>query len=535
MRKIFTFIFILGGFLLFAEINVQVFPINKQQSSGVYVRKGESIKIEVKGEWSLWDKYKPVGGEGHPFNANEFGNWGVLLGRIGNGDIFVVGKGTEIKSNNDGILYLFPNKGKYLIENPSGSLNVTIIGGITVEEWINSLLSRGKKIEFDPKNGFLNTKLYIKEGTTLEIYAIGYWTMWDGVYPEVNAEGHEFIANGIPWGKLIGGIGASYGVNNYTFSIGEKNIIKIEKAGLLTLYPHISNYVAVKNGKMDIYIIGGNEATEEEIQKIDNEVRKEIEIKMIDRLNSYRKALGLPDLVINESLSNCAFGHAKYLAINKLFTRDQEQGKPGFTGITFEERLKNSGFIGKAREMFCQTDLSDDPLNLFFNSVYQRLRLMNPEINSVGYGSYRVDDDIIHVFNFGYIGENDTPVQWDVIKYPNDNATNVNPVWNGIENPDPLPKGTAKPVGIPVSILFKEQIKNVVKAELKDPEGKVIDSILIYPGNDINNKQINSVTIIPKMMLNKFTKYTVYVEVELGASGEKKTFSWSFETGEPKE
>lgn len=535
MKKIFIVIFSLITGLIFSQTNATVFPINKQQSSGVYVRKGESIKINVKGEWSLWDKYKPVGGEGHPFNANELGNWGVLLGRIGNGDIFVIGKGSEIKSTNDGLLYLFPNKGKYLIQNPSGSLNVTIVGGISIEEWTNSLLSRGKKIEFDPKNGFVNTKLYIKEGTTLEIYAIGYWTMWDGVYPEVNAEGHEFIANGIPWGKLIGGIGSSYGLNNYTFQVGEKNIIKVEKSGLLTLYPHISDYVALKNGKMDIYIIGGTDATDEDIKRIDIEIRKDIEKVMLERVNSYRKSLGLPDIVINESLSNCAFGHAKYLAINKVFTREQEQGKPEFTGVSFEDRLKNSGFTGRAREMFCQTSVDDNPLELFFNSVYQRLRLMNPEINSFGYGSYRVEDDLIHVFNFGYIGENDPPVKWDVIKYPNDNATNINPVWNGLENPDPLPLGTPKPVGMPISILFKDQIKSVIKAELKDRDGKIIDAFLIYPGNDINNKQINSITIIPKMMLNKFTKYTVNIEVELGANGEKKTFNWNFETGDVKE
>jgi len=340
MKRIYISVFLLITLVIFSETTVNVLPINKQQSSGVYVRKGESIKIEVKGEWTLWDKYKPVGGEGHPFIANELGNWGLLLGRIGNGDVFVVGKGVEIKSTVDGILYLFPNKGKYLIENPNGSLTVTIIGGIPLQDFTNSLLSRGKKIEFDPKNGFVNTKLYVKEKTTLEIYAIGYWTMWEGVYPEVSAEGHEFIANGIPWGKLVGGIGSSYGLNNYTFLIGEKNTITVEKSGLLNLYPHISDYVALKNGKMDIYIIGGEEVKEEDITRIDNEVKKSFEQEILNRLNKYRKALGLTDLTIDQTLNNCAFGHAKYLAVNKVFTREQEVGKPEFSGVSFEERLK---------------------------------------------------------------------------------------------------------------------------------------------------------------------------------------------------
>lgn len=535
MKNIFIILLIFISFLLFSETEVNVLPINKQQSSGIYVRKGENIKIDVSGEWSLWDKYKLVSAEGHPFKANEFGNWGVLLGRIGNGEVFVVAKGKEFTSNSEGILYLFPNKGKYLIENPSGSLKVKINGGITLEELKNNLLSKGKKIEFDPKDGFINTKIYLEEGTSLEIYAIGYWTMWDGVYPEVSAEGHEFIANGIPWGKLIGGIGSSYGINTYNFSIGEKNIIKVEKAGLLTLYPHISNYVAIKNGKMDIYIIGGKEVTDEEIIKIDNDIRKGFEETMVSNINSYRKGIGLPELKIEESLSNTAFGHAKYLALNKLFTREQENGKPGFTGVSFEDRLKSNGFIGKAREIFCQTDIYYNPVDLLFSSVYQRLRLMNPEIKSIGYGAYRVEDDMIHVFDFGYLEENEVPIEWEAIKYPNDNVTGINPVWDGIENPDPLPQGTPKPVGMPITILFKKEIKNIVKAELKDVNNNIVDCFLISPDNDINNKRINAVVLIPKMILNKSSKYNVYVEVELGAQGEKKNFSWSFETGDLKE
>jgi len=121
MKFIFTIIFyLLISVFIYSESVCKVLPINKKQSSGVYVRQGDEVTISVSGKWSLWDKYSLADGKGHDYKANDLGNWGALLGKIGAGKVFYIGNGITISSQNEGVLYLFPNKDKYLIENQSG-------------------------------------------------------------------------------------------------------------------------------------------------------------------------------------------------------------------------------------------------------------------------------------------------------------------------------------------------------------------------------------------------------------------------------
>ena len=80
-------------YLLFPASVVNIYPIDKMQTSGIYVKEGDVLKFEVSGQWTLWDKFNLVGGEGHQFIANEYGNWGALLGKIGDGESFLIGTG----------------------------------------------------------------------------------------------------------------------------------------------------------------------------------------------------------------------------------------------------------------------------------------------------------------------------------------------------------------------------------------------------------------------------------------------------------
>ena len=94
----------------FADVTVKVEPINKKQSSGVYVNAGDTIKVEAAGQWTLWDQYKQVDANGHKdFVVNDLGAWGALIGRIGNHE-FLIGTSAEFTSEVAGVLYLYPNK-----------------------------------------------------------------------------------------------------------------------------------------------------------------------------------------------------------------------------------------------------------------------------------------------------------------------------------------------------------------------------------------------------------------------------------------
>ena len=47
-------------YLLFPTNVVNVYPIERMQTTEIYVKEGDTLKFEVSGQWTLWDKYKPV-------------------------------------------------------------------------------------------------------------------------------------------------------------------------------------------------------------------------------------------------------------------------------------------------------------------------------------------------------------------------------------------------------------------------------------------------------------------------------------------
>jgi|GEM_PF-1210170 len=509
---------------------VTVYPIDKIQPTGIYVRKGDRLKITVTGKWSLWDKYDLVGGEGHQFSANEYGNWGALLGKIGSSEIFVIGKGTEIQSNYEGVLYLFPNKGKYKIENQTGNLNVSIEGGIELDKFKKQLEYKALKFIFNSKDKFFPTNIYVKKGETIEIYAFGQWTMWENTYQLTSAEGHNFVADGENWGKLYGAIGSSTGQYFEYFSIGEKIDYKATETGLLSLYPYLDEYQASPNGELEIYIIGGKNADENTIKSVDEMVRVKTEQIALNKINEYRRMSGLRLLEIKKEFSKTAFNHAKYMVLNNTFDRDEKEGKLNFTGRTLEERLKQEGFEGKSREMFCQTEYVLNAINLFADTVYHRLRLLNPDLKYLGYGSYKSTDKTIHVFDFGYIEDNEEKQEWEKIIYPANESTDVKTSWEGNESPDPFPTGTSKPLGYPISIMFRNELKQVVEAVLTDEKGKSVSCFIISPETDLNNKKMNAIILVPKKTLEYNTRYTVNIKVILGKKEEEKSYAWTFVT-----
>ncbi|MBN2545408.1 MAG: hypothetical protein JXB50_06405, partial [Spirochaetes bacterium] len=206
-----TFLMLFTNLYSFSLKTINIYPNSIKQNSGLYVKKGEILEISVNGKWSLHEKYNQVTGEGHSvFKVNEYGNWGSLLGKIGNTDIFIVGNGTQIVSKGEGVLYLFPNKDNYKIFNPSGFLAVSVNGGMDLALFKSELEKISSKFIYDTKEDYLTTDLFVNKGDELKIYAFEYWTMWNNFYPEVTAEGHSYMINSVNFGKLFAGIGSSF-------------------------------------------------------------------------------------------------------------------------------------------------------------------------------------------------------------------------------------------------------------------------------------------------------------------------------------
>ncbi len=360
----------------------------------------------------------------------------------------------------------------------------------------------------------LVTKVFVTAGEPIEIFATGSWTMWEGEYPPVNAEGHEegtkFTAKGVEWGKLFGGIGSSYGILTETFKVGERMIYTPQRDGILTFYPYVEDFVSVKRGGMDIFVIGGKEATDELLQTADRNVISELNNKVVDRINAFRASVGLNGVEISIPLSESAVDHARYMIINGVFDREQKEGNQGFTGITPDERASAKGFKGKVREIFCQTEDLEKAVDIFIDAVYHRVRLLDPNIKSIGYGNFNNDMNKMHVFVLGY-AEEEIVLEQDFVVYPANMSIDVKSSWSGLENPDPLPPNANKPTGLPISVTFKHELTKVKSAELKDENGQIVPVFLITPDTDLWGKNTNSIFMIPRVRTRSGMKYTASV------------------------
>ena len=255
---------------------------------------------------------------------------------------------------------------------------------------------------------------------------------------------------------------------------------------------------------------------------------------VIARINEIRTISSLPRIEVDSILSKSASNHAKYLVINNKFDREEDSRDQYFTGATLEERLNNLGYKRKSREMFCQTEDVLDAVDLLLNTVYHRLRLLDPDLKYFGYGTYKLKDKTIHVFDFGYLNDEEEKLNWDMIIYPANNSTEITTGWSGEEKPDPFPYGTQKPLGVPITIIFKDKINSVSSTELIDENGNKINSFVITPLNDINNKNFNAIIIVPKETLKDNFRYIINIKVNLGEDKVDKDYNWSFITGTKK-
>ncbi len=521
-------LFIANSF--FAQTTVEIMPIDVKQSSEIYVKKGDILKITSAGEWTLWDKYKKTGGEGHPIEAKPYGNWGALLGQIGSGKTFFIGQTTEITAEDDGVLFLYPNYGSFQIENASGSLAITVTGGTPLKDFLTTIIDSSSTYTFDPLSGTLVTDLYFEAGQKAVIYAFGNWTMWDKEYPKVNADGHKFIANGDSWGKLYAAAGNSTGIYYDPYAAGQKSEITFKEGGFLSFYPRIENYQATKNGELKIFVQGGLKVNETNLADLKAKSDKILNDKIIAYINTKRVSAGLQPVAFSENLSKSALGHAKYMITNNVFSRDEEQGKPEFFGATPDDRAKTAGYTGgKIREMYCQAEKYQFAIDYLLNTVYHRLRLLDPKIKEIGYGAYRINDNTIHVFDIGY--DDTLTAQNEFITFPGNLSADNEIQFSGMESPSPLPETLKGPTGTPISIIFNKDIEKIETVELTNSDtGEILKTHIIDSNNDVNKRTINGAIILPIDKLTPSTNYVATVRVIFKGTTDVKEIKWTFKT-----
>jgi len=258
----------------------------------------------------------------------------------------------------------------------------------------------------------------------------------------------------------------------------------------------------------------------------------------IQKINKFRKEIGLNPIVYNELLSKTAYNHSKYLAYNNQFTDTEKKDSKFFTGNTLKDRLDREGYLGTNRpaEMFVLANNYNDAVDMILDAPYHRARFMNPDLKLIGYGLAKQNDRMIHTFDLDYIPDEDVMnnLKVEATFSPAMNSSNNKTSWNGIENPEII-KNISPPVGYPIIVLFRTyQMQKLISATLKNRNGEDVEIDIISPDKNANKDiNINGIIIIPKKPLLNNERYQVDISCNVSTREEKsfaKNFSYGFNT-----
>lgn len=188
-----------------------------------------------------------------------------------------------------------------------------------------------------------------------------------------------------------------------------------------------------------------------------------------------RAMAGLPALRCDRAAAIAAKGHCRYVVLNGgQLTHVQKKGRPGFTGVTLDDRLAAAAFTespaGEVLANITGATSITSPAG-YLNSVYHRPFFLRRETTSFGYGS----EGACSTIDFGRARDRAHPRRDDdddrAVIWPPNGARNVPfEFYSSRELPNPVPGTTV--VGSPVSLIGKNGIRRVV-ATLEGPGGAV--------------------------------------------------------------
>jgi uncharacterized protein YkwD len=218
-----------------------------------------------------------------------------------------------------------------------------------------------------------------------------------------------------------------------------------------------------------------------------------------------RAMAGLKPLVCDAAASAAARGHCGYVVANGVLTHVQVPGRPGFTGVTFADRLRAAGFrLDGGGEVIATVSgaTAITGASGFMNSVYHRAMFLRSETTVFGYGAYGGCATI----DFGRpLDAAKMPIERVV--WPPDGATGVATTFHASrETPNPVPGSVD--VGTPISVIGVGANANVAIA-------MGVPGTLITHQSDPNHLvRPGEAHFVPARPLGAHKQYTVAVTID---------------------
>lgn len=246
-------------------------------------------------------------------------------------------------------------------------------------------------------------------------------------------------------------------------------------------------------------------------------------------LNAARRLAGVPPLSYDGALAAAAMAHAHYFRQNvsnvrtiTLAAHQESPDRPGFVGRGPLARDTFFGFWGEAvSEVMAFGVMPQAAVDLWLDSVYHRLGVLDPNLTVMGFGSADGTSPYlpVTVANLGAFVPRPLPTTRATL-FPGPDQHGVPTSFEAGEVPDPLdslPKASY-PLGYPITVsFFAPSVKTVrdVRATLKE-HGRIVPVYLLTPANDVHRDELGaSIVLLKTTPLRPHTEYQVEVALQV--------------------
>jgi len=254
-------------------------------------------------------------------------------------------------------------------------------------------------------------------------------------------------------------------------------------------------------------------------------------------INQYRSAAGLPLLVEEPSWSQGDYLHSRYMVKNNLIAHSEEAGNPWYTPEGAAAAQKSNVMVSS------DVNTPDNgAIDMWLAGPFHALGMLDPELQKVGYGSYRENLPGIKMGAAFDVLRGKGPIPASVtfpIRWPWSGAVISKYSFNGGESPNPLTgcKNYTLNTGLPVILQIGPGNLTPAVTAHSFQQGNVSLEHCIFDETNYSNPNsgdqslgrsvLNSrdaVVLIPRSPLTPGKTYTVSIT----ANGQ--AYTWSFTT-----
>jgi uncharacterized protein YkwD len=273
----------------------------------------------------------------------------------------------------------------------------------------------------------------------------------------------------------------------------------------------------------------------------------------LERLNHYRKLVGLESVAEDPQLTLGSFQHARYMIKNQVRKLGPEMHTETIDNGWYSPEGHYAAATGNVIPAAPFLIGAYYAVDSWVAEPFQRLLMLDPALNDAGYGSYcdngRCAAALVTIASDSrvgnvseYMAQEDSPgirIQAPyhrAIEFPPHNSTITIYSYRGGEWPDPLAScpGYRLPTGFPITLQLGPIVSSNVSAHDLLEDGRSVEHCLIddtnYTGRDNIEESLvrdrldsyGAIVIVPRAPLNAGRRYVVSIV----AGG--RPYKWSF-------